>query len=255
MRTLTAMPENHQNPLLLCTLDLTQVCVDGPRVRLQSISEEFAAPILREFSAEITRFMLPKPTETMEQAQDFIRSSTAGMVAKREIVFAILNNDTAEFLGCCGIHGQVDPRTPELGIWLKKSAHGQKLGREAIALACHWAWAHIDFDYLVYPVDRANIPSRKIPESMGGVIFEQKRVKTMRGTELDEIVFKISPEAIPKAMAAIASPRTTHCSDRCSRGASQFCNLTPLSLNPSPRTGEGLQPGPPSPILGEGAGG
>ncbi|NEQ98288.1 MAG: hypothetical protein F6K30_16475 [Cyanothece sp. SIO2G6] len=30
---------------------------------------------------------------------------------------------------------------------------------------------------------------------------------------------------------------------------------TPLSLNPSPRMGEGLQPGPPSPILGEGAGG
>ncbi|NEQ95857.1 MAG: hypothetical protein F6K30_03845 [Cyanothece sp. SIO2G6] len=40
-----------------------------------------------------------------------------------------------------------------------------------------------------------------------------------------------------------------------SLGASQFRNLTPLSLNPSPRTGEGFQPGPPSPILGEGAGG
>ncbi|NEQ99508.1 MAG: hypothetical protein F6K30_22860 [Cyanothece sp. SIO2G6] len=31
--------------------------------------------------------------------------------------------------------------------------------------------------------------------------------------------------------------------------------LIALSLNPSPRTGEGFQSGPPSPVLGKGAGG
>ena len=48
------------------------------------------------------------------------------------------------------------------------------------------------FDYLIYPVDRANIPSRKIPESLGGIIFEEKKTKTMSGGVLDEVVYKIS---------------------------------------------------------------
>jgi hypothetical protein len=54
------------------------------------------------------------------------------------------------------------------------------------------------FDYLVYPVDRRNIPSRRIPESMGGEILEEKRVATMRGTELDEIVYRLTPERIAR---------------------------------------------------------
>ena len=181
---------------LVCAIDLTTVCVEGPRIRLRAIGEEFAEAIFQEFSADITRFMIPKPAETIDDTFAFIHASMRGMETKAEMVFAILAKDSEEFLGCCGIHGQANPRTPEVGIWLKKSAHGKALGREAATLACQWALNYIDFDYLIYPVDRANIPSRKIPESMGGVIFEEKRVQTMRGTELDEVVYKISPEAL-----------------------------------------------------------
>ncbi|MEM9220285.1 MAG: GNAT family N-acetyltransferase [Cyanobacteria bacterium P01_F01_bin.150] len=196
------MHNNTPAPLLLCTIDLTTVCVDGSRIQLRSISEAFAKPIFQEFSSEITHFMIPKPAETIDETFAFIRASIRGMEAKHEMIFAILAKDNEEFLGCCGIHGCVNHRTPEVGIWIKKSAHGQKLGREAVALACQWALQTIDFDYLTYPVDRANIPSRKIPESIGGVVFEETRVKTMRDTELDEVVYKISPESI-RALAPV----------------------------------------------------
>ena len=118
------------------------------------------------------------------------------MTLRNDLTFVVLKKDDEEFLGCCGIHGRENTRTPELGIWIKESAHGRNYGREAVVVACQWALKHIEFEYLIYPVDRNNFPSRKIPESMGGVIFEEKRVGTFRGTELDEIVFKLTPEAV-----------------------------------------------------------
>ena len=50
---------------------------------------------------------------------------------------------------------------------------------------------NIDFDYAIYPVDKANIASRKIAESLGGMVIKERRVKTMRGSYLDEVVYKI----------------------------------------------------------------
>ena len=103
----------------------------------------------------------------------------------------IIDKETGEFLGCCGLHGKNNVRTPELGIWLKKDAHGKKLGREAIKTLCYWAVKNIDFEYLIYPVDRANISSCKIPEYLGGIIFDEKKVENMSGNILDEVVYKI----------------------------------------------------------------
>jgi len=50
---------------------------------------------------------------------------------------------------------------------------------EAIQTLISWAAEHIDFDYAIYPVDKANAPSRKIAESLGqnhwGGVFSRKR--------------------------------------------------------------------------------
>ena len=64
-------------------------------------------------------------------------------------------------------------------------------GREAIKILRHWAIENIDFDYAIYPVDKANIASRKIAESLGGMVIKERKVKTMRGRYLDEVVYKI----------------------------------------------------------------
>ena len=43
----------------------------------------------------------------------------------------------------------------------------------------NWACEHLEIDYAIYPVDRSNIPSRKIPESLGGRIFKKTIVNTI----------------------------------------------------------------------------
>ncbi len=67
---------------------------------------------------------------------------------------------------------------------------------EAIQTLISWAAEHIDFDYAIYPVDKANAPSRKIAESLGGSIFEEKKMKTKSGRYLDEVVYRISNEMV-----------------------------------------------------------
>ena len=106
-------------------------------------------------------------------------------------MFAILSKKKGEFLGCCGLHGEGKIRTPELSIWLKKSAHGSGYGREAIQTLMNWSRNNIDFDYFIYPVDRKNIASSKIPESLGGEIMAELKVETPNGKILEEVVYKI----------------------------------------------------------------
>ena len=176
--------------------DLTSIQIDGERISLRSIDESYSSEIFREFDSEITRYMLPGPAENIEETLSFISDSLDGMRAGHELVLAITDKTDGEFLGCCGLHGRGNPKTPELGIWLKKEAHGNHYGKEAIESLTAWAVDNVDFDYVIYPVDKANIPSRKIPEALGGVIFEKKSVKTMRSEYLEEVVYRIPHEVL-----------------------------------------------------------
>jgi len=113
------------------------------------------------------------------------------MKKQEELVLAIVSTD-GEFLGCCGLHGREKWTTPELGIWLKKTAHGNRFGQSAIGLLVTWASENLNIDYFIYPVDRENVPSRKIPELLGGTIFKEVKVKTHSGAILDEVIYKIN---------------------------------------------------------------
>jgi len=176
--------------------DLTSLQIEGERVILRSIEERYTSEIFIEFTPEITRYMYPKPAEKREETLAFIAKSLQGMRGGREVVLVITKKENGEFLGCCGFHGKDHPRTPELGIWIKKAAHGKKYGREAIKTLTSWAVFHIDFDYAIYPVDKANVACRKIPEALGGTIVTERKVKTMSGSYLDEVVYKIPYEML-----------------------------------------------------------
>ena len=177
-------------------IDLRALQIEGSRIILRSLEESYSLEIFKEFTSEIARYMLPKPAKKIEETLAFISESLNGMRGGWDLVLAITKKEMGEFLGCCGFHGKENPRTPKLGIWLKKEAHGEKYGREAIQTLTSWAVKNIDFDYAIYPVDKANIASRKIPEALGGVVFNENKKKTMNGGCLDEVVYKISYEVL-----------------------------------------------------------
>lgn len=163
--------------------DLEAVKIESKRLILQPIELHFKQDIFQEFTNEITVFMLAKSPESIQETEDFIAKSIQRRHTKNDLILTILSKADREFLGNCGIH-YINTPTPELGIWLKKSAHGNGFGKEAICALKNWCDRHLNYQYLRYPVDRKNIPSRKIPESLGGQIYlcyqqNYKNIKTL----------------------------------------------------------------------------
>ena len=167
--------------------------IAAERVLLRPISEGDAWEIFDNFTAEVTRYMFPQAPDRLDETLEFIRTSLAGMERGENLQFVIVNKKSGEFLGCCGLHGHGNPTTPELGVWLKIAAHGSGCGREAIAALVRWAERHLHYEYLTYPVDRGNIPSRKIPEALGGEIFEEALCPRQDGRFLDIVIYRIYP--------------------------------------------------------------
>ncbi|MDR2541737.1 MAG: GNAT family N-acetyltransferase [Candidatus Peribacteria bacterium] len=69
------------------------------------------------------------------------------------------------------------------GIWTKKSVHGQGLGREGMLALIEWVQKNLDFNYILYPVDQANQPSRKIAELAGGILEVDEQGKEIVSRE------------------------------------------------------------------------
>jgi [ribosomal protein S5]-alanine N-acetyltransferase len=173
------------------SIDLLTLEMVSERLRLISISAIYEQDIFREFTSEITTYMFPKPADEIDETRAFIEESIHNMKAGNNLQIVILKKVTNEFLGCCGLHGYENPKIPEFGIWLKKDAHGFGYGKEAIHSLYEWAKNELNVDYFIYPVDRNNISSRNIPESLGGVIIKEYIDQGLAGNKLDNVIYKI----------------------------------------------------------------
>jgi [ribosomal protein S5]-alanine N-acetyltransferase len=173
---------------------LLTVVIESTRVTLLPINLNYDQDIFREFTSDITRYMFPKPASDISETRAFIKESIESMKEGNNLQLVILHKITLEFLGCCGLHGEANSTIPEFGIWLKQSAHGFGYGQEALQALFIWAQKMIEAEYYIYPVDRNNISSRKIPESLGGVIIKEYINQGLAGNTLDNIVYKISTD-------------------------------------------------------------
>lgn len=171
-------------------IDLESLVIPCDTISLVSLHACFADEIFTAFTADITTYMVPAPAKHIDETYAFINTSVNGMRHHNELVLAIIAID-GTFLGCVGFHGRGQCRTPEVGIWLKKEAHGHHYGQQAVTHLLHWAAKHIDYDYVIYPVDKSNIASRRIPASLGGVVIQETQVNTLSGGVLDVMVYKL----------------------------------------------------------------
>ncbi|NJK38276.1 MAG: GNAT family N-acetyltransferase [Oscillatoriales cyanobacterium RM2_1_1] len=169
---------------------LETVHIESSRLVLRPVALEDTPDIFREFNTKVTRFLRSKPCRTLKQTENKVRHFILGQIKGTDLHLTILNRQNLEFIGMCEVH-QVDTRVPAVGIWLKKSAHGSGLGREAIHTLKIWIDQNFDYDYLIYPVDRKNIPSRKIPEGLGGYIARAYQERNAAGYILNLLEYRI----------------------------------------------------------------
>lgn len=79
-----------------------------------------------------------------------------------------------------------DSVSPELGLWLKESAHGQGLGREVVAAQVEWGHATLGKESFLYPVAVENTASRRIAEKLRGQI-----IGSIKKPKYDAVIYRI----------------------------------------------------------------
>jgi hypothetical protein len=63
------------------TLALPSVWIESERVRLVPLHAGFTAVMFETFNARVTRYMHPKPSDTVEEMGRFVRDSVAGLAS------------------------------------------------------------------------------------------------------------------------------------------------------------------------------
>ena len=171
-------------------MNVLDISITRDELALIPISLDNKEDVFREFTDDITRYMFPSPSENIDGVEAFIGQSISKMKSNKDIQLVLINTTTQEFLGCVGLHN-IDTGTPEFGLWVKESAHGNRYGRRAIHMLYDFACVNFDFLSIKYPVDRDNIPSRRIPESLGGTIVKEYEEISTSGHILHLVEFMI----------------------------------------------------------------
>lgn len=176
--------------------NFTDLILISPRITLTPVTPKYAKDICTHFTPEVTRYMWPSAPKSQEEINQHISHKQIQMQKGEEIALVIAAKDTNEFLGYISVH-KVNSSTPELGIWLKQEAQGHRYAYDAMSLLKNWLEQHLTYDYLTYPVDKKNLPSRKLAEKLGGIV-EAEYIKTSEsGNLLDEVEYRFQKNPHP----------------------------------------------------------
>ncbi|MDY0276859.1 MAG: GNAT family N-acetyltransferase [Acholeplasma sp.] len=155
------------------------------RLILRPISLVNISDVYNNFTKEITTYMYPKPADNINETNEVVTKMMEQRTNNTDYVYAILNKKNYEFIGLVGLHN-LKTDMPELGIWTKKQSHGNHYGKEAIKGLITYA-KELGYKKLVYPVDRRNIASKKIPLSCKGRLVNELELKKNNSGDILEI--------------------------------------------------------------------
>ena len=174
-------------------MNLPNATIETKGLYLKPITLEYKEEIFKEFTPEITVHMFPKTPEKIEEVIEFIETAMAKMEEGGNLQMVVLHKESKDFLGCAGLH-HIDRKTPELGIWIKKSAQGNAYGKEAIIALKEWADKNLGYKYILYPVVKENYLSKRIPEFLGGKIAREYNKVGMSGKNHHLLEYRIYPD-------------------------------------------------------------
>jgi ribosomal-protein-alanine N-acetyltransferase len=162
-------------------MDLSQTQIETERLRLVPKSEDFAKQIFLEYRDPVIQYMNYGPPESLEILTERLKNSEAEMKRGEQLFMVVLLKETGEFLGCMALE-DLKEKNPEMGGWLKKSAHGHGYGREAAAALKQWAEEHLEYEHILWPCAVENASSCKLAELLGGKVHREYEKTTARGT-------------------------------------------------------------------------
>lgn len=144
------------------------IVIQSPRLQLRLFQMKDAQEVFGCITPAIARFMSWEPPSW----NDYMTRCEARVQApeSNKFSFVIRRLDSAECIGMASFE-DADSDSPELGLWLKESAHKQGFGREVVAALVNWGHASHGKRSFIYPVAEQNTASRRIAERLGGKII------------------------------------------------------------------------------------
>ncbi len=165
--------------------------IETARLVMLPLNLEYAQVVFDNFTDELTTFLISSAPKKIAETMKFIEMAMRQRSEKTDLVYAIHLKATNDFLGLTGLH-HLQNESPEFGIWIKKDAHSNHYGREAIGGLMVLA-KQLGYSKAIYPVDWRNEASKKIPLYYNGVqILERKEHATFSNGILEIDTYEIS---------------------------------------------------------------
>ena len=144
------------------------IVIQSRRLQLSQFQMGDAQEVFACITPSIARFMPWEPPSWSEYVARCEKRVQAP--EPNNFSFVIRRLDNWECLGIASFEG-ADSVSPELGLWLKQSAHGQGFGGEVVAALVEWGHATLGKESYIYPVAVQNTASRRIAEKLHGEII------------------------------------------------------------------------------------
>ncbi len=141
---------------------MTRFILKTERLMIQPFSSCYLEDYYREFTDEITKYQYPDSFPDIETANQVVSGFVADMERGEMLELVILTQE-GEFLGSLEVFG-LREETPELGLWLKGTAHGAGYGYEALKCVIEYLNETKKYSYYIYEVDVRNTPSIRLAE-------------------------------------------------------------------------------------------
>lgn len=160
------------------------IVIQSSRLQLSQFQMMDAQEVFGCITPAITKFMPWEPPSWSEYVTRCERRVQAP--EPNNFSFVVRRFDNMECLGMASLEG-ADSVSPELGLWLKESAHGQGFGREVVATLVKWGHRTLGKGSFIYPVAVHNTASRRIAENLHGEIIGNRT-----NPKYESVVYRIS---------------------------------------------------------------
>ncbi|WP_370677150.1 GNAT family N-acetyltransferase [Pleomorphomonas sp. PLEO] len=171
-------------------MDFTTTTLSSTRLRLTAFQAEDAAEIFAAVTPTLTRFMAFDPSPSFDAFSEVSSAWFAKMASGTDLFLVVRLALTGEFLGLVGLHNIGDEEA-EAGVWIKEASHGFGYGREAVSALVGWAAGATGVQRITYPVVEYNHPSRRVAESLGGVVVGSRRLRKTDDLDHPTVIYRI----------------------------------------------------------------
>lgn len=146
--------------------------IEGSTLVLERSRVGHAAGVLEGIVAslpELQEFMdwaADEPT-SLAAKQDWLGDREAAWDEGREFNFVMVDRETDEVIGVCGLMARIGPGALEIGYWVRSDHTGRGVATEAARLLTEAASTVPGVGHVEIRHDLANVASGRVPEKLG----------------------------------------------------------------------------------------